>query len=167
MKKKSLSLMLVLVLCGLVYCQSAFASDPGYVMKWDWFDKNGNKDAKKYDYVLGYIRNYSGKKISNAKLRFTILDKKMVPIGQLTFIMDKYELENDKIKPFVISFDNINKKFDVDVGFIDFIYLEEINYDDGSSFHDPGNIYFLNTIMPEYSEQYDILEKQILDNSEE
>lgn len=159
MKKKKIGLLLVLFFTGFIYCQGVFAEEPGYVMNWEWFDKEFNVAKKDCEYVIGEMKNFSGKNIIKYEIAFTILDEKMIPLGKVSYITRKIDWKNNSIEPFVFEFDRIEEDNDVEIGYIDFIYLASITFEDGTTYEDPGTIYFLKTMLPEYKEQLEILRK--------
>lgn len=153
MKKKRLSLLLFMVLNFFVFSQKVFAEEPGYVMYWEWFDEEFNIVEKDCEYVIGEMKNFSGKNIVNYEIAFTILDEQKFPIGKASYITKKINWKNNSIEPFVLEFNRIEEDGNVEIGYIDFIYLASITYDDGTVYNDPGNKYFLKTILPEYKKE--------------
>ena len=159
MKKKRLSLLFVLFITGFICGQGVFAEEPGYVMNWEWFDEDFNVAKKDCEYVIGEMKNFSGKDIVKYEISFILLDKEMIPLEKVCYIADKAKWKNNSIEPFVFGFDRLEEENDVEIGYVDFIYLSSITFDDGTTYEDPGTIYFLKKTLPEYKEQLEMLRK--------
>lgn len=160
-RKKSISLLFVSIVFGIILCQAVFADGPGYVMSWENYDEEFNATPNGGDLTLGFIRNYSGKTIDKINIMFTIIGEDGMPIGKASLIMQKLNLKNNGCIDFKLVYKEIEENFDIKVGYLDFIYLSEITYKGGKTWKDPGNLYFLNTMTPEYEKQYKILQEQI------
>lgn len=160
-KKKKISLLVVTFVFGILFSHNLFAADPGYIMKWEWHDNEGNVVNYDVDLVLGFIRNYSGKNITDIIISFTVFDSEGIPTEVASIKFNDFYLEDNKCLPFMIDIKSLEEHVGYEVDRIDFIYLSKIFYENGDTWEDPGLLYFTTLNGPEYEKQYEILEEQI------
>lgn len=154
MKKKRLSLLLVLFLTGFIYCQGAFAKDPGYKLEWDNYDKKGNTDSGNFVVAGGTMRNTSGKTIKSCKLVYSLYDKEGNPFEQRGVLRsENINWPSDTFMTFSLDYKQLEKLFKEKISLIDFIFFSEIIYEDGTEWHDPDGVFYfleeINTVEPE------------------
>lgn len=155
MKKKGISLLFILLIAGVAFCQSANAKGPGYKLIWENLDKNGKSESKNYVVAAGTMRNISGKTIKSCKLVYSLYDKK----GNLfenrgIMRSENIDWPSDTFMTFALEYKPLEKIFKKKIGYIDFIFFSEIVYEDGTEWHDPdGVLYFLEEMKTASTEQ--------------
>ena len=141
-KSKLMSLGIVLILCSIFCWNMSAESEDGmaYDLIYYNFDENG-EDVSEYICAIGEITNLSSKTIKELKIVFTVMGADGIPLGQ-PYIKNPVPLEGNGKMPVIIDFTDLAELYGCDIGYVDFMYISEIEYDDGSTWSDPNGMRF-------------------------